>query len=192
MRLQLSISFAAVLLLPCIGPAQALTPLTTEQGITISRYLISKEVEKREGVRVTGVDVTEPGVATARFVDGTATVRFGFIDPIRNCPIDSTRNCEKEAFDNPIGFKVTSYKSPTQESGADPYANSPQAKRAHNVVFDEVKALPNQKASAIAVLTYEDGTKARCRYTMRYQKISVGDGQGIQFIPESEKCVALK
>lgn len=71
-------------------------------------------------------------------------------------------------------------------------AAAPQMKRATKVVFDEVKADANQTATAVAVLTYEDGTKARCKYKMRYEAANEGGRYGVRFSPQSEKCVPIK
>lgn len=48
--------------------------------------------------------------------------------------------------------------------------NAPQMKRAHQVEFEEVKTNANQTA-AVALLTYADGAKSRCRYVMGYQSV---------------------
>ncbi len=69
---------------------------------------------------------------------------------------------------------------------------APQMKRATKVVFDEVKTNPDQTATAVAVLTYEDGTTARCKYKMRYELSNVGGRYGMRFSPQSENCVPIK
>jgi len=72
-----------------------------------------------------------------------------------------------------------------------PAALTPNMKRAQNIEVQEVKTLPEDKATVLAVLTYKDGTKAKCEYNMRIELIDAEDRQGVQFLPASERCTPL-
>lgn len=61
-------------------------------------------------------------------------------------------------------------------------------KRAHKVEPLEVKTLPDNKAKVVALLTYPDGTTAKCEYLMRVKVVKAAEQTGFQYLPLSEKC----
>lgn len=81
-----------------------------QAAVPIEKRLVKEEVVKREHAKVERVDIVSPGLASAVFAGGVATVRFGFKSPM-DCPVSDDRQCEKKFEANPLGFEVLSYKS---------------------------------------------------------------------------------
>ncbi|MDN0082417.1 hypothetical protein QU487_06570 [Crenobacter sp. SG2305] len=79
--------------------------------------------------------------------------------------------------------------NPTEISGqAQALALTANMKWAHKVEPLEVKTLPDNKAKVVAMLTYPDGTTAKCEYLMRVKVVKAGEQNGFQYLPLSEKC----
>lgn len=98
-------------LISAASHAQLQQPMDLPPDSALNKSLVINEVEKREHVNVISVQIVKPGLAEAVFERGTATVHFGFNDPIANCPLGKERECEKIAHNNPLGFKILSYES---------------------------------------------------------------------------------
>lgn len=82
-----------------------------QAAIPLEKGLVKDEVQRREHAPVKSVDLVSPGVARVVYVGGTANVRFGFDDPMMNCPRMQERECANKAQNNPLGFKVLAYDS---------------------------------------------------------------------------------
>lgn len=65
-------------------------------------------------------------------------------------------------------------------------------KRAHKVDPKDVKLLPGNKAMVVAVLTYDDGTRAKCEFEMDWKPTTLKDRQGIEFVPKDQRCWPIK
>jgi hypothetical protein len=64
-------------------------------------------------------------------------------------------------------------------------------KRAHNVEVQEVKTLPGERTSVVALLNFDNRSQVTCRYVMQTKRVEVKGKTAIQFLPESEKCEGI-
>lgn len=85
-------------------------------------------------------------------------------------------------------FAVTAFAAQTGQA-PDPTLNM---KRAHKVDPKDVKILPGNKALVVAVLTYGDGSKAKCEFDMDWKSAAKNDRQGFEFLPNGQRCWPIK
>ena len=73
-------------------------------------------------------------------------------------------------------------------------SNAPDMKRAHKVEPLEVKVQPGDKAKVVAILTYDDGTKAKCEYVVAFNVAKQSDGVAMTMapFPRTERCTPVK
>lgn len=69
---------------------------------------------------------------------------------------------------------------------------APNMKRAHRVEFESVKTKAENVVSMVALLTYTDGSKARCSYVAHWKIRKTGDKTGIEYLPDSESCTPIE
>lgn len=72
--------------------------------------------------------------------------------------------------------------------------NAPDMKRAHKVEPQEVKILPGDNAKVVAILTYDDGTKAKCEYVVSFDVLRQSEGVAFTMapFPRTERCTPVK
>ncbi len=73
-------------------------------------------------------------------------------------------------------------------------SNAPDMKRAQKVEPQEVKMMPGDKAKVVAILTYDDGTKAKCEYVIAFSVVKQSDGVAMTMapFPKTERCTPVK
>lgn len=77
---------------------------------------------------------------------------------------------------------------------AEQTSNAPAMKRAQKVEPQEVKMQPGDKAKVVAILTYDDGTKAKCEYLVAFSVMKQSDGVAMTMdpFPKTERCTPVK
>ena len=106
---KISVLAAGVSLAVVVATAAAGAPSQLPESASVQKFLVKKEVERREHAAVADVDIVGVGEAKARFKGGIAIVRYEFRDPNVRCPAAQQAECKQRLLDNPLGFTVLSY-----------------------------------------------------------------------------------
>lgn len=77
---------------------------------------------------------------------------------------------------------------------AEQASNASAMKRANKVEPLEVRIQPGDKAKVVAILTYDDGTKAKCEYVVAFNVAKQSDGVALTMapLPRTERCSPVK